>query len=70
MAEAVIVPRERFEMLKSGLPAITREHLFSVYGISETTWGKLRKGEPIKLSTWRRIQMRYERLGEALAKAA
>jgi len=70
MAEAVTVPRERFEMLRRGLPAITREHLFSVYGISETTWGKLRKGEPIKLSTWQRIQMRYERLGSTLAKAA
>jgi DNA-binding Xre family transcriptional regulator len=57
-------------MLKGALPAITREHLFSVYGISETTWGKLRKGEPIKLSTWQRIQARYERLCAGLARAA
>jgi DNA-binding Xre family transcriptional regulator len=60
MAEVVTVPRDHFEMLKGALPAITREHLFSVYGISETTWGKLRKGEPIKLSTWERIQARYK----------
>jgi DNA-binding Xre family transcriptional regulator len=70
MAEAITVPQERFEMLKGALPAITREHLFSVYGISETTWGKLRKGEPIKLSTWQRIQMRYERVCSTLARAA
>ncbi|WP_421737253.1 hypothetical protein [Caulobacter sp.] len=70
MAEAVTIPRERFELLKRALPAVTREHLFSVYGISETTWSKLRKGEPIKLATWQRIQKRYERLGEALAAAA
>jgi DNA-binding Xre family transcriptional regulator len=70
MAQAVIVPRDRFEMLKDALPAITRDHLFSVYGISETTWGKLRKGEPIKLSTWERIQARYERACSILAQAA
>lgn len=70
MAEAITVPKERFEMLRGALPAITREHLFSVYGISETTWGKLRKGEPIKLSTWERIQARYERACSALARAA
>ena len=61
MAEAVTIPRERFELLKRALPAVTREHLFSVYGISETTWSKLRKGEPIKLGTWERIQARIER---------
>jgi DNA-binding Xre family transcriptional regulator len=70
MAQAIIVPRDRFEMLKGALPAITRDHLFSVYGISETTWCKLRKGEPIKLSTWERIQARYERACSTLARAA
>jgi hypothetical protein len=70
MAAAIIVSRDRFEMLKSALPAITREHLFGVYGISETTWGKLRKGQPIKLSTWQRIQTRYDLACSILARAA
>ena len=58
MIETVIISRERFEVLKSALPAVTREHLTRVYGISETTWTKLRRGEPIKLNTWRRMQAR------------
>lgn len=70
MAEAIIVPRDCFERLKVALPAITREHLFGLYGISETTWGKLRKGEPIKLSTWERILARYERVASIEARAA
>jgi hypothetical protein len=70
MAEVVTVPREHFEMLKGSLPAITREHLFGVYGISETTWCKLRDGAPIKLSTWLRIQARYERMRSAMILAA
>lgn len=70
MAQAVTISPEQFERLKGALPAITREHLFDVYGISETTWGKLRKGEPVKLSTFQRIQARYERLNPPLAKAA
>jgi hypothetical protein len=61
VVQTVIVPRERFEALKSALPAVTREHLTDVYGISETTWTKLRKGEPIKLNTWERIQARLAR---------
>ncbi len=65
MPEVVQIPRETFERLKQRLPAITREHLFSLYGISETTWGKLRRGLPIKRSTWGRIQARYDRLNRA-----
>lgn len=61
MVQTVIVPRERFEALKNALPAVTREHLTDVYGISETTWTKLRKGEPIKLNTWERIEKRLAR---------
>ncbi|PIB97111.1 hypothetical protein [Caulobacter sp. X] len=63
MAETVIISRERFQTLKAALPAVTREHLTSVYGISETTWTKLRRGEPIKLNTWQRIQARIARVG-------
>ena len=61
MVQTIIVSLERFEALKAALPAITREHLTDVYGISETTWTKLRKGEPIKLKTWERIQLRLAR---------
>lgn len=61
MAQTVTITRERFEALKDALPAITREHLFSLYGISETTWTKLRRGEPIKLNTWERMLARLER---------
>ncbi len=61
MIQTITISLERFEALKSALPAITREHLTDVYGISETTWTKLRKGEPIKLKTWERIQARLAR---------
>lgn len=61
MVQTVTISRERFETLKGALPAVTREHLFSLYGISETTWTKLRRGEPIKLNTWERMLARIER---------
>ncbi len=61
MVQTVTISPERFEALKDALPAITREHLTDIYGISETTWAKLRKGEPIKLNTWERIQARLAR---------
>lgn len=61
MTETVIISRERFEALKGALPAVTREHLTRVYGISETTWTKIRRGEPIKLNTWQRMQARLAR---------
>jgi len=67
VVQTVTVSRERFEALKDALPAITREHLTDIYGISETTWAKLRKGEPIKLNTWERIQARLARRMAALS---
>ncbi|MDR6624969.1 hypothetical protein [Caulobacter segnis] len=63
MTDTIVITPERFETLKHALPAITREHLTHVYGISETTWTKLRRGEPIKLSTWQRMQARLSRVG-------
>nr|WP_295107986.1 hypothetical protein [uncultured Caulobacter sp.] len=62
MVQTITISHERFKALKTALPAVTREHLTHVYGISETTWTKLRKGEPIKLKTWERIQARLARL--------
>lgn len=61
VVETITISPERFEALKAALPATTREHLTDVYGISETTWTKLRKGEPIKLKTWERVQARLAR---------
>ncbi len=69
MPDIILIPRENYERLKRRLPAITREHLTDAYGISETTWNKLRKGEPIKRGTWERIWTRYERLQDVRAKA-
>lgn len=62
MSDTVVISAERFETLKNALPAITREHLTRIYGISETTWTKLRRGEPIKRNTWERMQARLARL--------
>jgi DNA-binding Xre family transcriptional regulator len=61
MATIVVSPQAVLK-LRELLPAITRRHLFDLYGISETTWTKLRDGKPVKLSTLLRIQDRYERL--------
>ncbi len=62
MAETLTVPRDLVQRLRARLPAVTREHLFDCYAISETTWTKLRDGKPIKRSTLERILQRYERL--------
>ncbi len=62
MAETLTVPRDLVARLRARLPALTREHLFDCYAISETTWTKLRDGKPIKRSTLERILQRYERL--------
>jgi hypothetical protein len=57
----IVVSPQAVLKLRDQLPAITRRHLFDVYGISETTWTKLRDGKPIKVSTLIRILDRYER---------
>lgn len=67
MAETVIVPRELVQRLRARLPAVTREHLFDCYAISETTWTKLRDARPVKRSTLERILQRYERLKSTAA---
>jgi hypothetical protein len=57
-----VLPPEAVLKLRGRLPAITRRHLFDLYGISETTWTKLRDGKPVKASTLIRILERYDRL--------
>jgi hypothetical protein len=62
MAETVTASREIFQRLRARLPAVTREHLFECYAISETTWTKLRDGKPVKRTTLDRILVRLEAL--------
>lgn len=58
--ETVIAAPELVDTLRQGLPAITREWLMTCYGISETTWTKLRDGKPVKRTTLERIVARLE----------
>ncbi|ADG10584.1 hypothetical protein B7G68_10840 [Caulobacter segnis] len=67
MAETVTASREIFQRLRARLPAVTREHLFECYAISETTWTKLRDGKPVKRSTLDRILVRLEALDARFA---
>jgi len=53
------ISREEFAQLRRVLPAITPSHLFETYRISETTWRKLRDGQPVKITTLQRIRERY-----------
>jgi len=67
MAQTIIASRETFQSLRARLPAVTREHLFDCYAISETTWNKLRDGKPVKCTTLDRILARLERLETRIA---
>lgn len=58
MLEMITLTAAQFEALKRQLPAVTREQLMAVYGISESTWTKLRTGLPIRASTFSRIMAR------------
>lgn len=57
----IIVERTLFHQLKSHLPAITKDCLRETYGISESTWRRLRDGRPIRLSTYGRLMKSFER---------
>ena len=56
--DLVTITAGQFEQLKARLPAITREWLMSRYGISETTWCKLRDGKPVKRVTLDRMLLK------------
>lgn len=58
--ELVTIDARLFEQLKAQLPATTREWLMARYGISETTWCKLRDGKPVKRGTLERVLSRLE----------
>jgi len=58
----VVVEREAFLRLRRALPAATKEKIQETFGVSETTWVKLRDGRPLKRSTLQRIEERYVKL--------
>lgn len=57
-----VADRETFLALRQVLPAATRACLQATFGVSETTWVKLRDGRPVKASTLERVLARYRRL--------
>lgn len=61
-----VADRETFMALRRVLPSATKVCLQDTFGISETTWVKLRDGRPIKTSTLERILARYRRLRGAM----
>lgn len=60
--EMLVVDRELFHGLRRVLPAATKDCLRETFGVSETTWVKLRDGHPVKRITLERVLERYSRL--------
>jgi D-tyrosyl-tRNA(Tyr) deacylase len=66
-----VADRETFLALRRALPAATKPCLRETFGVSETTWVKLRDGRPVKASTLERVLARYRGLcGHAESRAA
>jgi hypothetical protein len=66
-----VADRETYLALRRVLPAATRTCLQETFGVSETTWIKLRDGRPVKASTLERVLARYRRLcGRTESRAA
>lgn len=66
-----VIDRETYQALRRALPAATKACLQETFGISETTWVKLRDGLPVKQTTLERLLARYGRLcGETERRAA
>jgi hypothetical protein len=66
-----VADRETFLALRRALPAATKPCLRETFGVSETTWVKLRDGLPVKASTLERVLARYRGLcGHAESRAA
>ena len=57
-----VADRDTFLALRRILPAATRTCLQATFGVSETTWVKLRDGRPVKVTTLERVLARYRRL--------
>ena len=58
----VTLDAETFWVLRRALPAATKDCLRETFGVSETTWVKLRDGRPVKQITLARLMSRYQRI--------
>jgi hypothetical protein len=58
----VLVDEEQVLAFRAALPAVTKVCLQEVLGVSETTWTRLRKGRPIRRSTYDRLLCRLARV--------
>ncbi|KRB85000.1 hypothetical protein ASE00_21775 [Sphingomonas sp. Root710] len=55
----IVVTEDEVARFRSKLPAATAEQIMVTYGVSETTWRKLRKGTPVRVLTAERMRARY-----------
>jgi DNA-binding Xre family transcriptional regulator len=60
--QMIAIATDEFARLRAKLPAVTADQIMAAYGISETTWRKLRKGVPVRVETLERIRVRYARM--------
>jgi hypothetical protein len=61
-APMVTIDDETFWGLRKVLRAATKDCLRETFGVSETTWVKLRDGRPVKQITLARLMVRYQRI--------
>lgn len=61
----VTLDRQTFLDLRNVLRAATKDCLRETFGVSETTWVKLRDGRPVKQVTLDRLLVRYRAIVEA-----
>ena len=61
----VTLDREGFLGRRRVLPAATKDCLRETFGVSETTWVKLRDGRPVKRVTLERLLARYWKIVES-----
>lgn len=58
--ECIVADPQFVAAFRALAPALTKNKLREVFGISETTWCKLRDGRPVKRQTLERITRRLE----------
>lgn len=61
----VTLDRQTFLDLRNVLRATTKDCLRETFGVSETTWTKLRDGRPVKQITLDRLLARYRAIMDA-----
>ncbi|WP_119679374.1 hypothetical protein [Indioceanicola profundi] len=55
------VTRAQFLEFRRHLTSVTKAGLRETYGISESTWRRMRDSQPIRVTTFTRLLARYER---------